>query len=486
MTYVVKGATGDWLLTVGLEIHCQLLSKSKLFSGASAEFGAAPNQHVDWIDAAFPGMMPALNGFCVDQAIKTGLGLNASINRRSVFDRKSYFYADLPAGYQITQNFEPIISGGFIEVDLEDGSTKKLAIERAHLEQDAGKSMHDQHPAKTLVDLNRAGVTLLEIVTKPVIESPEEVGAVLRKLRSIVRYLGTCDGNMDEGSMRCDVNVSVRRAGTEKLGTRVEVKNVNSVKFAMAAVEHEARRQVDLYEAGESFSQETRLFDSGKGETRSMRSKEFAEDYRYYHEPDLLPLIIEDAHIEAIRKTLPELPDAKKSRFINDYGLSAYDASVLVAERETAQYYEDAAKGRDAKKTANWVTGELFAMLKRLNRSVSDSPVRAENLGKLVGLIDDGTISGKIAKEVFALMETDARDPAAIVAEKGLKQVVDTGAIDAAVASVLASNPDKVAEYRAGKEQLAGWFVGQAMKATGGKANPAALNDALKKALAGN
>jgi aspartyl-tRNA(Asn)/glutamyl-tRNA(Gln) amidotransferase subunit B len=482
MTYTLEGTTGTWEVVVGLEVHAQVISNSKLFSGAATAFGAEPNTQVSFVDAAFPGMLPVINRECVAQAVRTGLGLNAQINLESRFDRKNYFYADLPAGYQISQYQHPIVGTGVITIDLADGTTKEIGITRLHLEQDAGKSLHDQHPTKSYIDLNRAGVALMEIVSEPDIRSPEEAGAYLTKLRQILRYLGTCDGNMEEGSMRADVNVSVRKAG-EAYRTRCEVKNVNSIRFVMQAVEAEARRQIAVWEEGGEVAQETRLFDSARGTTRSMRSKEHAHDYRYFPDPDLLPLVLDAAWVESLKAHLPELPDAKAARFMRDYGLPAYDARVLVAEQATADFYEAVAKGRDAKLAANWMMGDFFAALNRTGRSIADSPVSAANLGRLIDLITDATINGRIAKEVFEAMVETGDDPVAIVDAKGLRQVTDTGAIDAAVAEVLAKNADKVAEYRSGKDKLFGFFVGQVMKAMAGKGNPALVNDVLKKQL---
>ena len=458
------------------------MSKAKLFSGAATAFGAQPNTQVSFVDAAFPGMLPVINRLCVEQAVKTGLGLNATINPVSRFDRKNYFYADLPAGYQISQFEHPIVGRGEIEIELADGSTRSIGVTRLHLEQDAGKSLHDQHPTKTFIDLNRAGVALMEIVSEPDIRSPEEAGAYVRKLRSILRYLGTCDGNMEEGSLRADVNVSVRRAG-EPYRTRCEVKNVNSIRFVMQAVEAEALRQIEVWESGEEVRQETRLFDPNRGVTRPMRSKEDAHDYRYFPDPDLLPLVLEQGWIDGLRAGLPELPDAKKARFMRDHGLGAYDAGVLVAERDTAAFYETVASGRDAKLAANWVTGDFFAALNRTGRSIDDPPVSAEHLGGLLDLMADGTINGKIAKDVFEAMLDSGKDAAAIVDEKGLRQVTDTVAIDAAADAVIAANPDKVADYKSGKDKLFGFFVGQVMKAMAGKANPALVNETLKRRL---
>lgn len=482
MAYMIKGETGDWEVVVGLEVHCQVISNAKLFSGSPTTFGAEANTHVTFIDAGFPGMLPVINHECVEQAVRTGYGLNATVNKKSIFARKNYYYADLPTGYQITQSDHPIVSNGYIEVDLEDGSTKKIGIERLHLEQDAGKLMHDQHPTKSFVDLNRAGIALMEIVSHPDIRSPEEAGEYLRKLRSIVRYIGSCDGNMDEGSMRCDANVSVRRPG-EEYGTRAEVKNVNSVRFVMQAIEYEAKRQVEILEDGGRIVQETRLYDSVKNETRSMRSKETAMDYRYFYDPDLIPLILDDAMMQRLKDEMPELPDAKKRRFMSDFGLPAYDAGQLVAEKEIAEYFERAAEGHDAKKVANWIMGDLFATLNRLGKHITESPVPPENLGRMVDLINDGTISSRIAKDVFAFMVETGKSPEAIIEEKGLKQVTDTSAIEKIIDEVIAANPDKVAEYRSGKDKLIGWFVGQTMKASQGKANPGMLNDLLKKKL---
>ena len=467
---------------MGLEVHAQVVSQAKLFSGAATAFGAEPNTQVSFVDAAFPGMLPVINRECVAQAVRTGLGLNAHVNTVSRFDRKNYFYADLPAGYQISQYEHPIVGAGQVEVELSDGTTRQIGITRLHLEQDAGKSLHDQHPSKSFIDLNRAGVALMEIVSEPDIRSPEEAGAYLRKLRSILRYLGTCDGNMEEGSMRADVNVSVRQHG-EPYRTRCEVKNVNSVRFVMQAVEAEALRQIEVWESGGTVEQETRLFDSNRGVTRSMRSKEDAHDYRYFPDPDLLPLVLDETWIEALKAGLPELPDAKRARFISEYGLTAYDAAVLTAEKEIASYYEAVAKGRDPKIAANWVTGDFFAAMNRTGRGIEDPPVSAAYLGQLLDLMADNTINGRIAKDVFEAMVDSGRDPLAIVDERGLRQVTDTSAIDAAVTRILAANQDKVTEYRSGKDKLFGFFVGQTMKAMAGKGNPALINAALKRAL---
>ncbi len=480
---IISGKTGDWEVICGLEIHCQIISKSKMFSGASTHYGSDVNENVSFIDAGMPGMLPVLNEQCVRQAIKTGLGLNAQINKYSEFSRKNYFYADLPQGYQITQFKYPLVGEGFVKIDLEDGSSKNIGIERIHIEQDAGKSIHDISPTKTFIDLNRAGVGLMEIVTKPDFRSPEEAGAFLRKLRSIVRYLGTCDGNMDEGSMRCDVNVSVRKVGEEGFRTRNEMKNVNSVKFVMQAIEYEANRHVETYENGGTIEQETRQFDPLKGITKVMRKKEFAHDYRYFPEPDLLPLVIDDNFIDEIKSEMVELPDAKKERFVKELGLTPYDASVLCEARETAEWFERAANGHDAKKVANWMMGDFFAMLNEKKIGLEESPITPENLGKLVDLITLGVINGKTAKDVFVMMAETGDAPDKIVEEKGLKQVTDTAAIEKVIDEVIAANPDNVAAYRAGKTALMGWFVGQVMKASQGKANPGAVNKILQQKL---
>jgi aspartyl-tRNA(Asn)/glutamyl-tRNA(Gln) amidotransferase subunit B len=482
MSYIVEGSTGPWEVVIGLEVHAQVISNAKLFSGASTTFGAEPNTQVSFVDAAFPGMLPVINRECVAQAVRTGLGLNAHINVVSRFDRKNYFYADLPAGYQISQFAHPIVGEGVIEIELANGETKNIGVTRLHLEQDAGKSLHDQHPTKSYIDLNRSGVALMEIVSEPDLRSPEEAGAYLRKLRTILRYLGTCDGNMEEGSMRADVNVSVRKHD-EPFRTRCEVKNVNSVRFVMLAIEAEAKRQVEVWESGGTVTQETRLYDVPRGITRSMRSKEDAHDYRYFPDPDLLPLVLDEDWIAELKSHLPELPDAKKSRFIEDYGVPVYDAGVLVAEQATADFYETVAKGRDAKLAANWVMGDFFAALNRTGKTIETSPVSAASLGQLIDLVSNATINGRIAKEVFEAMVDTGKDPASIVEEKGLRQVTDTGAIDAAVDQVLAANAEKVAEYRSGKDKLFGFFVGQVMKAMAGKGNPALVNEALKKKL---
>ncbi|HTW28313.1 MAG TPA: Asp-tRNA(Asn)/Glu-tRNA(Gln) amidotransferase subunit GatB [Acetobacteraceae bacterium] len=483
MSYSLQGGTGPWEVVIGLEVHAQVISRAKLFSGAATDFGAAPNTQVSFVDAAFPGMLPVINRECVAQAVRTGLGLNAHINLVSRFDRKNYFYADLPAGYQISQYQHPIVGAGTIEIELPDGSTKDIGVTRLHLEQDAGKSLHDQHPSKSYIDLNRAGVALMEIVSEPDLRSPEEAGAYLRKLRTILRYLGTCDGNMEEGSMRADVNVSVRKHD-EAFRTRCEVKNVNSIRFVMQAIEAEARRQIEVWEGGGTVEQETRLFDAARGATRSMRSKEDAHDYRYFPDPDLLPLVLDEDWVASLRTGLPELPDAKRARFMREYGLPAYDSGVLVAEQATADFYETMARGRDAKLAANWVMGDLFAALNRTGRGIEDSPVSAAALGQLLDRMADATINGRIAKEVFEAMVDSGRDADAIIAERGLRQVTDTGAIDTAVAQVLAANADKVADYKGGKDKLFGFFVGQVMKAMAGKGNPALVNEALRRHLA--
>jgi aspartyl-tRNA(Asn)/glutamyl-tRNA(Gln) amidotransferase subunit B len=482
MAALLKGETGDWEMVIGLEVHAQVTAKSKLFSGASCEFGGAPNSHVSFVDAAMPGMLPVLNEYCVEQAVRTGLGLNAQINNRSVFERKNYFYPDLPQGYQISQFLHPIVGKGVVEVDLADGSSKEIGITRLHLEQDAGKSIHDQHPSKSFVDLNRAGCALMEIVSEPDMRGPEEATAYLTKLRMILRYLETCDGNLEEGSMRADVNVSVRRVG-EDYGTRCEIKNVNSIKAVQMAIDYEAQRQIEIIESGGKIKQETRLWDPAKGETRSMRSKEEAHDYRYFPDPDLLPLVFEQNFVDAIKATLPELPDQKKHRFMRDFGLGIYDASVLIAERARADFYETVATGRDPKMAANWVINELLGGLNKDGKTLSESPVSATQLGGLIGLILDNTISGKIAKDVFAEMMASGKNAADIVEAKGLKQVTDTGAIAQIVAEVVAENPDNVAAYKSGKDKLFGFFVGQIMKKSGGKANPDMVNELLKKKL---
>jgi aspartyl-tRNA(Asn)/glutamyl-tRNA(Gln) amidotransferase subunit B len=479
---LIDGASGPWEVVIGLEVHAQVVSASKLFSGAATAFGAEPNAQVSLVDAAFPGMLPVINRVCVEQAVRTGLGLNAKINKRSIFDRKNYFYPDLPAGYQISQYKNPIVGEGVLLLDLEDGGRREIGIERLHLEQDAGKSIHDRHPRQTYVDLNRAGVALMEIVSKPDLRSAAEAGAYLRKLRAILRYLGTCDGNMEEGSMRADVNVSVRRPG-EPLGTRTETKNVNSIRFVQQAIQYEARRQVELIEGGGAVVQETRLFDPDAGRTRQMRSKEEAHDYRYFPDPDLLPLLLEDGLIERLRAELPELPDQKQQRYQAELGLSAYDAGVLVVEKESAEFFEAVAAGRDAKVAANWVMGDFFGQLNRADLEVSESPITAAQLGGLLDLVADGTLSGSLAKQVFQKMFQSGRDAEAVVEEEGLRQVSDAGEIEALVERIVAENPDKADEVRAGKAKLLGWFVGQVMKASGGKANPKLVNQALRTRL---
>ena len=484
MTYLIRGETGDWETVIGLEVHAQIISRSKLFSGSAADFGAAPNTQVSMIDAAMPGMLPVINEFCIEQAVRTGLGLKAKINLRSVFDRKNYFYPDMPQGYQISQLYHPIVGEGVVILDFKDRPAREIGIERLHMEQDAGKSLHDQDPRRTFIDLNRSGVGLMEIVSKPDMRSPEEAGAYVAKLRAIMRYLGTCDGNMAEGSMRVDANVSVRLKGEKGLRPRAEIKNVNSIRFLQQAIEHEAERQVDVYESGGRVIQETRLFDSSTGETRSMRSKEQAHDYRYFPDPDLLPLALTEEYVEAIRKSLPELPDDKKERFIAEFGLSPYDAGVLAAERENADYFEAVAEGRDAKTAANWVTANLFGALNAKGLNIGDSPVSAKNLGRLIDLINDDTISGRIAKEIFAIMIETGGDPDAIVKEKGLRQITDAGAVEAAVEAVIAANPERAEQFKGGNEKVVSWFVGQTMKATHGKANPQLVNDLLRKKLA--
>ncbi len=480
---LIRGATGDWEVIVGMEVHAQVTSQAKLFSGASTEFGGAPNSHVSLVDAAMPGMLPVINVECVRQAVRTGLGLKAAINARSVFDRKNYFYPDLPQGYQISQYKQPIVGEGEVAVDLEDGGTITVGIERLHLEQDAGKSLHDRHPTMSYVDLNRSGVALMEIVSKPDLRSAEEAKAFISKVRSILRYLGTSDGDMEKGNLRADVNVSVRRPG-EPLGTRCEIKNLNSIRFIGEAIDCEARRQIDIIEDGGTIEQETRLFDPDKGETRPMRTKEEAHDYRYFPDPDLLPLVLEPGFVDELKAHLPELPDAKKERFTRDLGLSTYDAGVLVAERDTADYFETVATGRDAKLAANWVINELFGRLNKEGKDVASSPVSAAQLAALLDLIADKTISGKIAKDLFEILWSEGGDPRAIVEARGMKQVTDTGAIEALVDEVIAQNPDKVAQAKANPKAV-GWFVGQVMKASGGKASPQAVNDLLKSKLGG-
>ncbi|KXV38581.1 glutamyl-tRNA amidotransferase [Gluconobacter japonicus] len=483
MSYRITGNTGEWEIVVGLEVHAQVISNAKLFSGASASYGGEPNTHVSLIDAGFPGMLPVLNRECVAQAVRTGLGLNAQINLFSRFDRKNYFYADLPTGYQISQFAHPIVGEGKVLVDLADGTTREIGVTRLHLEQDAGKSVHDQDPTRSFIDLNRAGVALMEIVSEPDIRSPEEAGAYLRKLRQILRYIGTCDGNMEEGSMRADVNVSVRKPGEEGYRTRCEIKNVNSIRYVMQSIEVEAQRQIEIWEAGGEVDQETRLFDHVRSETRSLRSKEDAHDYRYFPDPDLLPLVIEQSWVDELKAALPELPEAKRERLEQDYGVSRYEASVLTAEQAVADFYETVAKGADARLATNWMLGDFFAALNRTGRSIEDSPVSAEGLRELLALISDSTINGKIAKEVLEDMVETGESASVIVERKGLRQVTDTGAIETSIREILAANADKVAEYKSGKDKLFGFFVGQTMKAMKGKGNPALVNEMLKKLL---
>jgi aspartyl-tRNA(Asn)/glutamyl-tRNA(Gln) amidotransferase subunit B len=482
---LIQGGSGEWETVIGLEVHAQVISKAKLFSGAATEFGGAPNSQVSLVDAAMPGMLPVLNRVCIEQAVRSGLGLKAEINLTSVFERKNFFYPDNPPGYQISQYLEPIVGDGALTLDLPDGSQREVGIERLHLEQDAGKSLHDQHPSLTYIDLNRAGVALMEIVSKPDLRSGAEAAVYLQKLRAILRYLGTCDGNMEEGSMRCDVNVSMRRPGAA-LGTRTETKNVNSIRFVEQAIAYEARRQIEVLEAGGEVVQETRLYDADKGETRPMRSKEEAHDYRYFPDPDLLPVTLDPDWVEEIRAGLPELPDQKKARFMADLGLSAYDAGVLVAERETAAFFEAAVAGnggRDAKLAANWVTGELFGALNRSGLELAEAPVDAARLGGLLDLVADGTISGRIAKEVFEAMWESGQSAADIVEQKGLKQISDADAIAAIVDRLVADNPEQAEQFRTGNEKVIGWFVGQVMKATQGKANPGVVNQLLREKL---
>jgi aspartyl-tRNA(Asn)/glutamyl-tRNA(Gln) amidotransferase subunit B len=483
---LLKGASGDWEVVIGLEIHAQVTSNSKLFSGASTEFGGAPNDHVSLVDAAMPGMLPVINEECVAQAIRSGLGLNAKINLKSTFDRKNYFYPDLPQGYQISQFKSPIVGEGVVTIELRDGQTVPVGIERLHLEQDAGKSLHDQHPTMSFVDLNRSGVALMEIVSKPDMRSSEEAQAYVAKVRTILRYLGTCDGDMEKGNLRADLNVSVRKPG-EPFGTRCEIKNVNSIRFMGQAIEYEARRQIGILEDGGTIEQETRLYDPNKGETRSMRSKEEAHDYRYFPDPDLLPLEFTAAYVDDLKSKLPELPDEKRARFMADFGLTPYDASVLVAERESADFYEAvlaelADKARDGKLAANWVINELFGRLNKEGQDISSSPVSAVQMAAIVDLIGEGTISGKIAKDLFEIVWTKGGDPRALVDSLGMKQVTDLGAIEKVVDDIIAANPDKAQQARA-KPQLMGWFVGQVMKSSGGKVNPQAVNDLLKTKL---
>jgi aspartyl-tRNA(Asn)/glutamyl-tRNA(Gln) amidotransferase subunit B len=482
----IAGATGDWEIIIGLEVHAQVTSQSKLFSGSSTEFGRAPNDNVSLVDAAMPGMLPVINEECVRQAVKTGLGLKAQINNRSLFDRKNYFYPDLPQGYQISQFKDPIVGEGTIVISVGPDNKgqfedTEIGIERLHLEQDAGKSIHDQHPTRSYVDLNRSGVALMEIVSKPDMRSADEAKAYVTKLRTILRYLGTCDGNMDEGSMRADVNVSVRKPGGD-FGTRCEIKNINSIRFMGQAIEYEARRQISIIEDGGEIDQETRLFDPNKGETRSMRSKEDAHDYRYFPDPDLLPLEFTQEYVDKIAAELPELPDAKKDRLVSELGLSVYDASILVTEQSIAKFFETVASGRDGKLAANWIINDLLGALNKVGKGIEDSPISADQLGTIISMIEDETISGKIAKELFEIVFEEGGDPAKIVEERGMKQVTDTGAIEAAVDEIIAANPDQVEKVKE-KPQLAGWFVGQVMKATGGKANPQAVQKLVREKL---
>ena len=480
--YLINRKDNQYEVVIGLEVHAQVTSESKLFSTSSTKFGAEPNTQVSLVDAALPGMLPVINEYCVKQAIKTGIGLKAKINKRSVFDRKNYFYADLPQGYQISQFKDPIVGEGKVILDMPDGQ-KEVGIERLHLEQDAGKSIHDLDPKNTFVDLNRSGVALMEIVSKPDLRSPDEVNAYVKKLRSIMRYLGTCDGNMQEGSLRADVNVSVRKKGSKEFGTRCEIKNVNSIKFMQMAIEYEANRQVDLIEDGQSIDQETRLFDTKKNETRSMRSKEDAHDYRYFPDPDLLPLEVSEDFIEKLKLEIPELPDEKKKRFIEKFKLSPYEATILVSDNETSNYFENVIKKSDVKLATNWIIGELFAALNEKNLEITQSPISAGNLSKLINLIKDGTISGKIAKTVFEHMMEGDKDPKKIVEEKGLKQESDPKALEALIDKVIDDNREKATEYKSGKVKLFGFFVGQVMKVSGGKANPQLVNEILKKKL---
>ena len=482
MSFTISGNTGKWELVCGLEVHAQIISQSKLFSGASTAFGAEPNAQVSPVDAGMPGMLPVVNERCIEQAVRTGLGLKAEINQLSVFERKNYFYPDLPQGYQISQYEKPIVGKGTLSIDMPDGATREIGITRLHMEQDAGKSVHDQRDSETLIDLNRSGVALMEIVSEPDIRSPEEAGHYMRKLRSILRYLGTCDGNMEEGSLRCDANVSVRKVGEEGYRTRCEIKNLNSVRFIIRAIEHEAKRQVELIEGGGEVVQETRLYDSDKGETRSMRGKEEAHDYRYFPDPDLLPIVLSDELVERIKAELPELPDEKRDRFEADYGLSAYDAGVLVAERPTAEFFEEVAAKADPKQAANWIVNDLFGQLGRLGKGIEDSPISAANLAALLGLIADKTISGRIAKDVFSMMFETGDDAKKIVEEKGLVQVTDTSAIEPLCDAVIADNPKQVQGFLKNPKAI-GWFVGQVMKASGGKANPQMVREILDRKL---
>ena len=481
MNNLIKGSTGDWELVIGIEVHAQIISNSKLFSGSSTSFGSDHNTQVSFVDAGMPGMLPVINSVCVEQAIKTGLGLNAKINNFSIFDRKNYFYPDLPQGYQISQFEQPIVGNGIITIDLDNGESKNVGIERLHLEQDAGKSLHDQHPSYSFVDLNRSGVALMEIVSMPDMRSPEEAQAYVKKLRNIMKYLQTCDGNMEEGSLRADINVSVRKPGDE-LGTRCEIKNVNSIKFIGQAIVYEAKRQIDLIEKGNLVEQQTRLFDPKKGQTRSMRSKEESHDYRYFPDPDLLPLTFTDEFVDEIKKTLPELPDVRRNRFIDQYGLSPYDSSILVSEKETADYFEEAAKNSNPKLICNWIIGELFSVLNKMNKTIENCPIRAGDLSELINLIDDETITGRIAKDVFEIMLETGNNPKTIVDENNMKQVNDLSEIESIIDKIIENNPDQV-EALEEKPNLIGWFVGQTMKETQGKANPKTVNEILSKKL---
>ena len=481
MSKLINGKTGDWEIVIGIEVHAQIISQSKLFSGSSTSFGSEHNTQVSFVDAGMPGMLPVINSVCVEQAVKTGLGLNAKINKFSIFDRKNYFYPDLPQGYQISQFEQPIVGEGKVIIDLEKGVEKEVRIERLHLEQDAGKSIHDQHPSYSYVDLNRSGVALMEIVSMPDMSSAEEAQAYIKKLRNIMKYLQTCDGNMEEGSLRADINVSVRKPGDE-LGTRCEIKNVNSIKFIGQAIEYEAKRQINLIESGESIKQQTRLFDPKKGQTRSMRSKEEAHDYRYFPDPDLLPLSFTDEFVEGIRKTLPELPDIRRKRFVEDFGLSPYDAGILVSEKETADFFEIASKNSNSKLVCNWIVGELFSILNKDSKTIQESPVTPENIGKLINLIDDGTITGRIAKDIFEIMIDSGDDPVSIVDSNDMRQVSDEGELDGIIEKIIQSNPDQVKSLEE-KPNLMGWFVGQVMKETKGKANPKTVNELLNKKL---
>tara|TARA_B100000927_G_scaffold178888_1_gene144110 strand:- start:471 stop:1940 length:1470 start_codon:yes stop_codon:yes gene_type:complete len=481
MNNLIEGKTGDWELVIGIEVHAQIISNSKLFSGSSTSFGSDHNTQVSFVDAGMPGMLPVINSVCVEQAIKTGLGLNAKINNFSIFDRKNYFYPDLPQGYQISQFEQPIVGNGMITIDLENGDSKNVGIERLHLEQDAGKSLHDQHPSYSFVDLNRSGVALMEIVSMPDMRSPEEAQAYVKKLRNIMKYLQTCDGNMEEGSLRADINVSVRKPGDD-LGTRCEIKNVNSIKFIGQAIVYEAKRQIDMIEKGNQVEQQTRLFDPKKGQTRSMRSKEESHDYRYFPDPDLLPLTFTDDFVDEIKKTLPELPDIRRKRFIDSYGLSSYDSNILVSEKETADYFEEAVKNSNPKLVCNWVIGELFSVLNKMNKSIENCPIKAKDLGELINLIDNETITGRIAKDVFEIMLDTGDDPISIVESNNMRQVNDLSEIEAIIDKIIESNPDQV-KTLSEKPNLIGWFVGQAMKETAGKANPKTVNEILNKKL---